>query len=62
MNKPNVLVFGATGAIGSAIVDWFSDQQYEVIAISRNPPESGLSNNITWLKISGIEPNKSLNH
>lgn len=55
MNKPNVLVFGATGAIGSAIVDWFSGQQYEVIAISRNPPESGLSNNITWLNWDGSQ-------
>ena len=55
MNKPNAVVFGATGAIGSAIVEWFTTQQYEVIAISRNQPERCLSCNITWLKWDGSQ-------
>jgi NAD(P)-dependent dehydrogenase (short-subunit alcohol dehydrogenase family) len=51
MNKSNrVLVLGATGSIGSAVVDWFIAQQYEVIAISRNRPETCTSNNVTWLQ------------
>lgn len=62
MNTPNVLVFGATGAIGSAIVDWFSGQHYEVIAISRNPPESGPSNNITWLNWDGGQDVNGFSH
>ncbi len=53
MSENKVIVFGATGAIGTAIVEWFNAQQYSVIAISRNPPKNSLSNNITWLDWDG---------
>lgn len=53
MSKNTVLVLGATGAIGSAIVEWFSAQQYSVIAISRNPQSNCVSNNVTWINWDG---------
>ena len=50
-----VIVFGATGAIGSAVVDWFVKQQIDVIAISRHHPKVGKSNNTTWLEWNGSQ-------
>lgn len=35
MSKPSVIVFGATGAIGTALCSWFDAQGYDVTAISR---------------------------
>lgn len=35
MPKPSVIVFGATGAIGTALCAWFDAQGYDVTAISR---------------------------
>ncbi|MDD4915220.1 MAG: SDR family NAD(P)-dependent oxidoreductase [Methylococcales bacterium] len=37
MQNKLVIVFGATGAIGSAICNWFETNGYNVISVSRSP-------------------------
>ncbi len=50
MPDPLVVVFGATGAIGTAIVEWFNTQGYDVIAISRKPAISATLTNVSWIQ------------
>ena len=52
MSKPSVIIFGASGAIGSALCSWFYGQDYEVTAISR---KGGLPQNnpARWLQWEG---------
>lgn len=33
--RPRIAIFGATGAIGSGLVEWFADREWDVIAIVR---------------------------
>ena len=35
--KPRIAIFGASGAIGSGLVDWFAARDWDVIAIVRQP-------------------------
>ena len=51
MSKQTAVVFGATGAIGSAICDWFNIHNYSVIAISRKKVED-ISNHTDRLSLN----------
>jgi len=44
-----VLVFGATGAIGSSICKWFAAKGYKVIAVSRAEGNASSDSKITWM-------------
>ncbi len=37
IDKPRIAIFGASGAIGSGLVDWFAAREWNVIAIIRQP-------------------------
>jgi 3-oxoacyl-[acyl-carrier protein] reductase len=50
MPNPLVIVFGATGAIGTAISEWFNAQDYDVVAISRKAAISSIPANVRWIK------------
>jgi 3-oxoacyl-[acyl-carrier protein] reductase len=54
-----VAVFGASGAIGSALVEWFVEHDYEVVAFGRSDaaPAGSLAR---WLAWDGIAPFPSL--
>lgn len=47
---PKVLVFGASGAIGSALCDWFESQSYAVLAVSRQAVQANASSrqSVAW--------------
>lgn len=49
MTKPIALVFGATGAIGTRIADWFSGYGYEVWAGSRQADKSYSADSKTFV-------------
>ncbi|MBC8227526.1 MAG: NAD(P)-dependent oxidoreductase [Gammaproteobacteria bacterium] len=48
MNKTRVLITGASGFIGSPLVKKLLDNNFEVLAISRNKPEDNYSNRDVW--------------
>ena len=57
MSKKLAVVFGASGAIGAAIVGWFERHDYRVLAASRNP-DSALDHDDThWI---AFDPNAPL--
>ena len=53
MSDRNILVFGATGAIGGAIAECFSKTGASIFAVSRHgrPPEKRVGPNETWLQL-----------
>lgn len=40
--RPRIAVFGASGAIGSGLVAWFAQQDWDVLAVMRRDSGSGL--------------------
>ena len=50
MSNPLVLVFGATGAIGTAVSEWFGAQGYDILAISRKPAISTIIANVKYIQ------------
>lgn len=48
-DKPRVAVFGATGAIGSALCQWFGARDWQVTAICRSAPNSKAPTDIEWV-------------
>lgn len=48
-DKQRVAIFGATGAIGSALCQWFAAHEWQVTAISRSAPKSPASTDIEWV-------------
>jgi len=55
---PSLLLFGASGAIGSAIAERFSDEGYSVVSVGRNRQNNGGSDFFQWsgneLDIDGL--------
>jgi len=49
MNKPRVLVTGATGFIGTHLISSLAQLEYDVLAICRSEPNSSFDN-INWCK------------
>src|SRR5487761_2356765 len=48
-SKQRVLVFGATGAIGEALIHWFATRAWEVTAVTRSAPPSDISSPVKWV-------------
>jgi len=50
-NDRKVIIFGASGAIGNALIDWFNNNNFFVYALSRNTKKKKNKNNnyIEWL-------------
>lgn len=57
MLQPLVVVFGASGAIGSAIVNWFDSQNFKVWAGSRQVNLNQHSNNIKLFEFNAESVN-----
>jgi len=49
MTKPIAIIFGASGAIGTRISDWFSGHGYEVWAGSRQADKSSSADSKTFV-------------
>lgn len=47
--KRRVVIFGATGAIGAALCQWFVAHEWQVTAISRSAPNPAASADIEWV-------------
>ena len=48
VSEQRVLVFGASGAIGSALTRWFLGHGWDVTAITRSNPPADLPSSVTW--------------
>lgn len=51
-----VIVFGATGAIGSAIAEWFEARGDAVVRVARKAPTQGEGTWLSWNPESGASP------
>ena len=56
MSKKLAVVFGASGAIGGAILGWFELHDYRVLAASRNPDSSLDHDDTHWIAFDPKEP------
>lgn len=54
-NKPWVLITGANGGIGQALVKEFIDEGYQVIATDINEEKNDKSNNFTYIQLDLVE-------
>ena len=60
-NKQRVLVFGASGAIGAALADWFVARACEVTAVSRSaPPSSETLLPLNWVSWDPFADNNAI--
>ena len=50
--KKKVVIFGASGAIGTSLMDWFIDKNFFVYAVSRSPEEKNNNDSVEWLNIN----------
>ena len=50
--KKKVVIFGASGAIGTSLIDWFVDKNFFVYAVSRSPEEKNNTDSVEWLNIN----------
>jgi NAD(P)-dependent dehydrogenase (short-subunit alcohol dehydrogenase family) len=50
MSKPVVAIFGASGAIGSAIASWFEAKGFQILAFTRTINKVPDRNDLTWMK------------
>jgi 3-oxoacyl-[acyl-carrier protein] reductase len=50
MSKPLVVIFGASGAIGSAIATWFESEGYQIIAFTRTKNMLQDRHDRTWME------------
>ena len=51
-NDRKVIIFGASGAIGNALIDWFNNNNFFVYAFSRNTRNKKNNNYIEWLDLN----------
>ena len=51
-NDRKVIIFGASGAIGKALIDWFISNNFFVYAFSRNTQNKKNNNSIEWLNLN----------
>lgn len=56
MSKKLAVVFGASGAIGCAVLSWFEHHDYRVLAASRTPDSTLDHNDTHWLAFDPKEP------
>jgi len=47
--KQRVLIFGASGAIGGALINWFVTRHWEVTAIARSAQNVNIAPAISWI-------------
>ena len=43
-----ILIAGASGLIGKYLINVFSKNDYEIVALSRNPQKQTKQNNVIW--------------
>jgi len=60
LSQPLVIVFGASGAIGSALVTSFDQNRYTVLAGARNPVQVDQSSSIRTFQFNAECPDESL--
>jgi len=62
--QSRIAVFGASGAIGEALVGWFSRKGWDVIAVLRQPPGDGrrapACQHVVWAPLEAPEPPPAL--
>ena len=56
MNK-KVIIFGASGSIGSPLIDWFSSRDFYVYAVSRKNNLENKKNNVEWINLDFSKDN-----
>jgi 3-oxoacyl-[acyl-carrier protein] reductase len=64
LKRSRIAVFGASGAIGEALVAWFSRKGWDVVAILRRPPDAGrpvpACPHVVWAPLETPEPPQAL--
>jgi nucleoside-diphosphate-sugar epimerase len=55
MNEKQVMVVGASGVIGNSAVTHFLDQGWDVLALSRRPPDAPASEKLTHLSVDLLD-------
>ena len=59
-SKSRVIVFGASGAIGSSIVNWFAKNNFYVYAVTRyNADTVNFSEDVKHIKLNSDDQNLS---
>ena len=56
MTRPKVLITGASGFLGTHLLDELVKLKYETLAISRSKKKEKSKDSITWLKANLSQP------